>query len=32
VNLALLVQTWRFQRVRFALVCAALAVWGCLLL
>jgi ABC-2 type transport system permease protein len=31
MNLALLVQTWRFQRVRFALVCAGLAVWGSLL-
>jgi ABC-2 type transport system permease protein len=31
MNLALLVQTWRFQRVRLALVCAALVVWGSLL-
>jgi ABC-2 type transport system permease protein len=31
MNLALLAQTWRFQRVRFALVCTALAVWGSLL-
>ena len=31
MNLALLAQTWRFQRVRFALVCTGLAVWGSLL-
>jgi ABC-type Na+ efflux pump permease subunit len=28
MNVALLIQTCRFQRVRLALVCAALAVWG----
>jgi len=31
VNWTLLRQTWRFQRVRLALVCIALAVWGFLL-
>ncbi len=31
MNLALLAQTWRFQRARLALVCTALAVWGSLL-
>jgi ABC-2 type transport system permease protein len=28
MNVALLIQTCRFQRVRLALVCAALAIWG----
>ena len=31
MNWTLLHQTWRFQRVRLALVCIALAVWGFLL-
>jgi beta-exotoxin I transport system permease protein len=31
MNTALLLQTWRFQRLRLSIVCAGLAVWGALL-